>query len=68
MEEADAAAESVKDEERGSAGTNKIKFPQISRLIEPRATVSKPRFPCEVAVGEGGQEGTGVRWRLSCRS
>lgn len=35
----DAAAESVKDEERESAGTNKIKFSQISRLIEPRATV-----------------------------
>lgn len=34
-----AAAESVKDEERESAGTNKIKFSQISRLIEPLATV-----------------------------
>lgn len=43
MEEASAAgaaaAESVKDEERESAGTNKIKFSQISRLIEPLATV-----------------------------
>lgn len=34
-----AAAESMKDEERESAGTNKIKFSQISRLIEPLATV-----------------------------
>lgn len=34
----DAAAESVKDEEQESAGTNKIKFSKISRLIEPRAT------------------------------
>lgn len=34
-----AAAESVKDDERESAGTNKIKFSQISRLIEPLATV-----------------------------
>lgn len=48
---ADASAESVKDEERGSAGTNKIKFSRISRLIEPRAAVSKPKFPCEVALG-----------------
>lgn len=36
---ADAAAESLKDEERESAGTNNIKFSQISWLIEPRATV-----------------------------
>lgn len=36
---ADAAAESVKDEERESAGTNKIKFSPISRLIEPRASL-----------------------------
>lgn len=34
-----AAAESMKDEERESAGTNEIKFSQISRLIEPLATV-----------------------------
>lgn len=56
-----AAAEAVKDEERESAGTNKIKFSQISRLIEPRARVSKPRFPCEVAVGGAGAEPWGRR-------